>query len=71
LPDELADPVVFGVTDIDRPAGSDDGAVWAAKTGCPRRAAIAFAAFPAAGDGLDNSVRRVDATDSVVLGIDD
>src|ERR1700741_331896 len=71
LPDQPADPVVFGVADIDRPVGSDHGAVRAGKTGRQRRAALAFAALPAAGDGFDSSVRGIDAADRMVLGIDD
>ena len=63
--------MVFGVADIDRPVRSDDGAMRAAKTRCLRRAAVALAALPAAGDGLDNSVAGIDTADRVVLGIDD
>jgi len=63
--------VVFGVADIDRPVGSDDSAVRAAKTRRVRRTAVAFAALPTAGNSLDNSAARIDTADRVVLGVDD
>jgi len=63
--------VVFGVADIDRPVGSDDSAVRAAKTRRVRRTAVACPALPAAGDGLDDSIGDVNAPDRVVLGVDD
>src|SRR6266404_3478258 len=71
LPGELADAVVLGIADVDRPIRSDDGAVRAAETGRGRRTAVTLGALAPAGDRLDDAARGIDAADRMVLGIDD
>jgi len=69
---EPADPVVVGVADVDRSVGRDRSAVRAIERSGYCRPAIAFASLAAvAGNRDDCSRAEVDATDRMVLGVDD
>src|SRR5438270_11426840 len=71
LPHDLADAVVVGVADIDRPIRADDRAVRAVEAGRGRGAAVAALALAAADDRRHDAGASVDPADRVVFGIDD
>src|SRR5262249_51213689 len=69
---DLEYAVIAGVADEDRAVGRDGDAVGAVEPrGTGRAAVAAIAAVAVADEGLDGASLRVDASDGVVLGVDD